>query len=86
MDFNVKKSKIFLFNSRLTPTQLTLEIVGEVKYLGVIIQSDMKFTAHIHRKLMTANQQLGIIKRAVYWTSTDAKLLAYKTLCFPHLE
>ena len=77
MDFNVKKSKIFLFNSRLTPTQLTLEIVGEVKYLGVIIQSDMKFTAHIHRKLMTANLQLGIIKRALCWAPTNVKLLAY---------
>ena len=41
-----------------------LEIVEKVKYLGVIIQSDMKFTAHIQRKLMTVNQQLGIIKRA----------------------
>ena len=41
-----------------------LEIVEEVKYLGVSIQSDMKFTAQIQRKLITANQQLGIIKRA----------------------
>ena len=44
------------------------------------IQSDMKFTAHIQRKLITANQQLGIIKRALYWAPTNAKLLAYKTL------
>ena len=35
---------------------------------------------------MTANQQLGIIKRALYWASINAKLLAYKTLCLPHLE
>ena len=37
---------------------------------------------------MTANQQLGgIIKRALYWVPTNAKLLAYnKTLCLPHLE
>ena len=35
----------------------------------------------------TANQQLGIIKRALlYWAPTNAKLLAYKTLCLPHLE
>ena len=48
----------------------------------------MKFTAHIPRKLMTANQQLGIIKRALllYWALTNAKLFAYKTLCLPHLE
>ena len=91
MDFNVKKSKILLFNSKGKLPHYSLrghelETVEEVKYLGAIIQSDMKFTAHIHRKLMTANQQLGIIKRALYWAPTNAKLLAYKTLCFPHIE
>ena len=86
MDFNVKKSKILLFNIRdkfplYSLHGHELEIVEEVKYLGIIIQSDnMKFTAHIQRKLMTANQQLGIIKRALYWAPTNAKLLAYKTL------
>ena len=91
MDFSVKKSKILLFNSKGELPHYSLhdheqEIVEEVNYLGVIIQSDMKFTAQIHRKLMTANQQLSIIKRALYWAPTNAKLLAYKTLCLPHLE
>ena len=91
MDVNVKKSKILLFNNRGKFPRCSLhghelEIVEEVKYLGIIIQSDMKFTAHIQRKLMTANQQLGIIKRTLYWAPTNAKLLAYKTLCLPHLE
>ena len=85
MDFNVKKNKILLFSSYLLHEH-ELEIVEEVKYLGIIIQSDMKFTAHIQRKLMTVNQQLGIIKRAWYWAPTNVKLLAYKTLCLPHLE
>ena len=40
----------------------------------------MKFTAHIHKNLMTASQQSGIIKRALYWVPTNAKPLAYKTL------
>ena len=35
---------------------------------------------------MSANQQLGIIKRALYWAPTNARLLAYKTLCLPHFE
>ena len=70
MDFNVKKSKILLFNckGKLSHYSLhghKLEIVEEVKYLGAIIQSDIKFTAHIQRKFMTANHQLGIIKRTL---------------------
>ena len=46
----------------------------------------MKFTAHIQRTLMTANQKLGIIKRALYWAPINAKLLTYKTLGLPHLK
>ena len=92
MDFKVKKSKIILlFNSRSKFPHYSLhghelEILGEVKYLGVTIQSDMTFTAYIQRKLMTANRQLGVIRRALYWAPTNAKLLAYNTLCLPHLE
>ena len=40
----------------------------------------------IHRKIMAANQQFGIIKRALYWAPINVKLLTYKTLCLPHLE
>ena len=85
MDFNIKKSKILLFNSRCKLPHYSLhghelKIVEEVKYHGVIIQSDMKFTAHIQRKLTTANKQLGLIKRALYLAPTNVKVLAYKTL------
>ena len=91
MDFDVKKNKILLFNNRGKFPRYSLhghelEILGEVKYLGVTIQSDMTFTAYIQRKLMTANRQLGVIRRALYWAPTNVKLLAYNTLCLPHLE
>ena len=80
MDFNGKKSEILLFNYRGKFPHYSLhgdelEIVEEVKYLGIIIQSNMKFTAHIQRKLMTANQQFSIIKRALHWAPTNAKLI-----------
>ena len=70
--FNVQKKNkkiilLLLFNSsrgKLPHYSLLhghkLEIVEEVKYLGGH-HSDMKFTAHIQRKLMTANQQLSSI-------------------------
>ena len=32
---------------------------------------------------MTAKQQLGMIKKVFYWATTNAKLLAYKTICLP---
>ena len=53
----------------------------------MIIQSDVKLVHYldIRRKLITA-KQLVMINRALYWAPANAKLLAYKTLCFPKLE
>ena len=61
MDFYVKKSKLLLLNitgelPHYSFHDHELKIVEEVKYLKVIIQSDMNFTAHIHRNLMTKNR------------------------------
>ena len=35
---------------------------------------------------MAEKQQLGMIKRALYWAPTNAKLLAYKIFCLPYLD
>ena len=44
-----------------------LEIVDETKYLGVILQSNLKFDKHIQSKTTgRARQQLGMIKRVLY--------------------
>ena len=64
-----------------------LEIVDETKYLGVILQSNLKFDKHIQSKTRRARQQLGMIKRALYNNAPKkAKLLEYTTLCRPHVE
>ena len=63
-----------------------LETTHESKYLGVIIQSDLKFTTHIKQKVAQAKQQLGMIKRALHDTTKKAKLLAYTALCRPLVE
>ena len=53
-----------------------LEIVDETKYLGVILQSNLKW----------ARQQLGTIKRVLYDATEKAKLLASTALLRPHVE
>ena len=63
-----------------------LKLHKENKYLGVIIQSDLKFTTHIKQKVARAKQQLGIIKRALHGAIKKTKLLAYSTLCRPLVE
>ena len=63
-----------------------LETTHESKYLGVIIQSDLKFTTHIEQKVARAKQQLSMIKRALHGATKKAKLFAYTTLCRPLVE
>ena len=71
------QKQILLFNSKGGVQHYSLQghklnIIEEAKYLGVIFQSDMKLTTHIHRNYS------GV--------PINAKRLAYKSLCLPHLE
>ena len=64
-----------------------MEII--IYFISTIIIKDYKSTAFIidRRKLVTANQQLSMINRVLYWVPTNVKLLAYsyKTLSLFHL-
>ena len=46
------------------------------------MQSNMKFTAHIQRTLMTVNQPLVIIERALYWAPTNIEQLQDQAVRF----
>lgn len=91
MDFNVAKCSIMVFNGKGTTPKYKLgseilEHVEQTKYLGVTIESNLKFSSHIANKINTAKWHLGLIKRGLHWAPKSAKLLAYKSLCRPHLE
>ena len=93
MSFNIDKCSVLAFNSTSTSpsaeyylNDTSLEIVQETKYLGVILQSDLKFTKHIQVKVGKAKRQLGMIKRALFDAPEKARLLAYTSLCRPHVE
>ena len=43
-----------------------LNTVQQSKYLGVILQSDLKFSSHIQLKVSKAKQQLGMIKQVLH--------------------
>jgi len=67
-------------------TDKALEHTDHCKYLGVTLQSNLRFNNHIAHKTCKARQQIGMIKRALYWAPARARLIAYKSLCLPHLE
>ena len=93
MSFNIDKCSIMVFNpTALSPladyylNNAPLNTVQETKYLGVTLQSDLKFNTHIQNKISKANRQLGMIKRALHHAPEKARLLAYTSLCRPHVE
>ena len=91
MDFNLTKSKIIAFKQKLPVPSYTLngyvlEHTANIRYLGVMLQENLQFDSHIETKISNAKRQLGMVKRALHWAPQKAKLIAYKSLCLPHLE
>lgn len=60
--------------------EVELDTVYETKYLGVVIQNDLKFNTHIRQKVGKAKGQLGMTKQALHCASQSAKTLAYTSL------
>jgi len=58
----------------------------EIKYLGIILQSNLKFEQHITSKIKSASKVVGCIKYSLYEAPANSKLLAYTILCRPILE
>ena len=71
MPFNTAKCEVIAFNSRgnLLPSykigEHSLNYVDEIKYLGVVMQSNLKFNRHIASKVSSAKKVLGCIKYAL---------------------
>jgi len=56
------------------------------KYLGVTLQSDLKWNCHVEEKVAKANQILAMIWRNVCVASATTRELAYNRLVRPQLE
>ena len=90
---NLSKCKaICISNKRKPPTHtyrlnnVTLEWVDTFKYLGVRIDSKLKWGEHITEATAKANQALNILRRTMYGCTKNAKKRAYTALVRPHLE
>ncbi len=64
----------------------TLTTETATKYLGITIQSDLKWNQHIDNITSNASRQLNFLKRNLKVTSETIKERAYKSLVRPKLE
>lgn len=79
----------FLFN----PEQFDIEINNQriqhsytVKYLGVLIDQNLKWQSHINHLSAIINRNIGIISRARHLLSSYHLLLLYNSLILPYLS
>ena len=64
----------------------TLESVSSAKYLGITLQSDLKWNIHIDNIASNANKLLGFLKRNLKVSNTNIKSKAWQALVRPKLE
>ena len=64
----------------------TITTTTEEKDLGVLMDNQLKFQAHIGTQIKKANQKLGIIKRTFSYMDKEMFTTLYKSLVRPHLE
>lgn len=57
-----------------------------VKYLGVLIDEDLKFKAHVNKLASSCSRALGVISRAKQFLNKSLLMLLYNALILPHLS
>ena len=94
MHFNPSKCEVIRFSRKKKPAvqrvytlhDENIPHVSTIKYLGVKIQSDLRWNAHIDYTTSKASSTLGFIKRTIPPQSTTLRARAYKQLIRPILE
>ena len=90
---NLSKCKAVCISNQRNPPSYTygmnnvvLEWVDTFKYLGVRLDSKLKWGAHVAEITAKANRTLSLLRRTMQGCSRDAKTRAYCALVRPHLE
>ena len=60
--------------------------INDMKDIGVIMDSDLKFEKHINSEIDTANKILGIIRRSFMYLSAEIFIPLYKAMVRSHFD
>jgi hypothetical protein len=93
---NVDKTKIMLIrgvrkkatedNLKIKLQNKVLEIVSEIKYLGVIIDKNLNFSKHVDYISKKVGAKLGVMRRIGMDLSANMRCIVYKAIVSPLFE
>ena len=93
MHFHPDKCNLISITQKRKPIHFTYKLhdhplakVEHSKYLGITLQSNLKWNKHINAITNKANQSLGFLKRNLKIKSSAVKSHAYKAFVRPTLE
>lgn len=76
--------KIFLSKCHFSIDGCTIELVETFRYLGVIIDKNLKFHDHVDFICKKVSQKLGVLRRVSECLSLYARRLIYNSIVLPH--
>lgn len=79
-----KSSNNISIKVKLDCTQV--KFVESVKYLGIHIDTDMKWKTHIEGISNILSRNIGIVKKSSYYLDKKHLLLLYNALCLPYIN
>lgn len=92
LSLNIKKTNYILFGNKKLP-DITILINNEVimrvyetKFLGIIIQSNLKWDAHIRLLRNKISKSVGIMSKAKHLLTTTHLKILYRSLIEPYLN
>ena len=83
---NVTLNQLYKISHSYYIHNAQLSVVNQCKYLGILIQSDLKWNSHVNYVTAKANQTLAMLKRNIKLAPQKIKDKAYKSLIRPQLE
>ena len=96
LTLNVDKTKFMIFGSnkmreRFQDVQLTynnniIEKVDEFKYLGVKLDSNLSWSAHVDYMCKNVSKRTGIIKRMKHFLPNQTIVMLSNALVIPHFD
>ena len=86
MRLQLTRKRIKKIHASYTLEGTDLENVESIKYLGVIITSDLRWNTHVSNVCTKANRTLGFVRRNLCSCPQEVKEAAYKGLVRPVLD